>query len=162
VRAALIADGMAADRIDTVGKGEHDVPVTTKEACANPRTASSRFQPRYRLRSTAAAASAGNCSEAAPRSSCPPRCGVHWAMIPDPRDGRGLASFVRKFRSSPPTRIIWSPVTTADREKPRLSDYNASVQHSSSSVIGARCQCYDDPSVNKASSKPGHTEISRS
>jgi OmpA-OmpF porin, OOP family len=31
VRAALIADGMAADRIDIVAKGEHDVPVATKD-----------------------------------------------------------------------------------------------------------------------------------
>ncbi|HEV2547321.1 MAG TPA: OmpA family protein [Stellaceae bacterium] len=31
VRAALIADGIAADRIDVVAKGEHDIPVATKD-----------------------------------------------------------------------------------------------------------------------------------
>jgi OmpA-OmpF porin, OOP family len=37
VRAALIAGGMAADRIDTVAKGEHDVPVKTKDGVREPR-----------------------------------------------------------------------------------------------------------------------------
>jgi OmpA-OmpF porin, OOP family len=37
VRAALIADGMAADRIDAVAKGEHDAPVETKDGAREPR-----------------------------------------------------------------------------------------------------------------------------
>jgi OmpA-OmpF porin, OOP family len=37
VRAALIADGIAADRIDTAAKGEHNVPVTTKDGVREPK-----------------------------------------------------------------------------------------------------------------------------
>jgi outer membrane protein OmpA-like peptidoglycan-associated protein len=37
VRAALIADGIAADRIDTVAKGENDLPVATKDGVREPK-----------------------------------------------------------------------------------------------------------------------------
>jgi OmpA-OmpF porin, OOP family len=37
VRAALVADGMAADRIDAQAKGERDVPVPTKDGAREPK-----------------------------------------------------------------------------------------------------------------------------
>lgn len=37
VRAALIADGIAADRIDIVAKGENDLPVATKDGVREPK-----------------------------------------------------------------------------------------------------------------------------
>jgi OmpA-OmpF porin, OOP family len=45
VRTALIASGIAADRIDVVAKGEHDVPVPTKDGVRESRNRVVKFYP---------------------------------------------------------------------------------------------------------------------